>query len=112
MIQILFRHRVAEGTEAAFVACWEQLKKRLLSRPNGPVEAKVFRSVSDPCELVTVTRWESLEDWSNYWRGGVPEPEGERERNEVLVELKALKRHPKNTSRRPRRTTGARAKKR
>ena len=90
MIQILFRHRIADGTEATFVASWEQLKAKQLSRSRGPVEAAIFRNASDPSEIVTITRWKSLDDWTSYWSEGVPEPEGELQKNEILEEIKSL----------------------
>jgi hypothetical protein len=99
VIQIVFRHKVARGTEDAFVSSWEQLKTRLLSRPRGPLEAAIYRNVSDPSELITITRWESIDDWKHYWGGGVPEPEGEPQKNVILEELLSLSRPVTGTSR-------------
>jgi heme-degrading monooxygenase HmoA len=92
VIQVIFRHKVADGTEAAFVTSWEQLKRNMLSRPRGPVEAAILRNASDPTEIVTITLWESVDDWKNYWSEGVPEPEGEPQKNEILEEIKSLSR--------------------
>jgi len=90
VIQIVFRHKIAAGTEAAFVAAWESCKARMLGRVHGFLEASLFRNESDATEVVSMTRWASLDDWKNYWGKGIPDPEGELPRNEVLVELRTL----------------------
>jgi antibiotic biosynthesis monooxygenase (ABM) superfamily enzyme len=90
VIQIVYRHEVAPGTEAAFVEAWERCKERMLGRAKGFKEASIFRNATDPTRFVCISRWESLEDWQRYWGEGVPDPEGELPKNEILVEVKTL----------------------
>jgi len=99
VIRILYRHEVAPGTEAAFVEAWERCKSKMLGRAHGALEASLFRSEGTTGEFVSMTRWESLEDFERYWGEGIPDPEGERPRNQVLVEVKKLTRPEKKPSR-------------
>jgi len=92
VIQIIFRHEVEPGTEVAFIAAWENAKSKMLDRVVGFVEASIFQNANDATEFVCITRWTSVEDWKNYWGQGVPDPEGDLPRNEVLVEVRTLSR--------------------
>jgi heme-degrading monooxygenase HmoA len=93
VILIVYRHKVAPGTEAAFVDAWERCKTRTLAKPNGLLDASIFRNEGDATEFVCLSRWESIEAWKKYWGDGVPDPEGELPKNEILVELKTLARN-------------------
>ena len=89
-VQIVFRHRPEPGTEKAFVVAWERCKAEMLGRARGALAASLYQNAADPLEFVTVTRWRSIKDWQRYWGDGIPDPEGELRKNEILVEVRAL----------------------
>jgi hypothetical protein len=90
MIQVAFRPKIEPGTEAAFVAAWEQCKTRMLGRVAGLVEASIFRRAEDPTRFVCASLWNSIEDWEEYWGNGIPDPEGEFLNNEILIPVRTL----------------------
>jgi heme-degrading monooxygenase HmoA len=91
MTHVIYRHRVPPGSEAAFVAAWERCKRKVCKRAKGARGARLLRSATDPGTFVTVTRWDSLEDWRTYWtEGRVPDPEGDPGANEVFVEVLSI----------------------
>jgi len=97
VILIVFRHDVAPGTEAGFIEAWERCKAKMLGRVPGFLEASIFRNEAVATQFVSISRWESIEDWKAYWGEGVPDPEGELPKNEILVEVKTLQRPTKKT---------------
>jgi len=97
VIQIVYRHKVAPGTEAAFVEAWERCKSKMLGRVRGLLGASIFRNATDPSHVVCISRWSSIEDWESYWGKGVPDPEGELPKNEILIELRKLGRPARKT---------------
>jgi heme-degrading monooxygenase HmoA len=90
VIHVIYRHKVAPGTEPAFPPAWEQCKVKMLEHARGLEGATLFRSAQDPSEFVWVTRWTSIEDWKAYWGEGVPDPEGDLLKNDILVEITTL----------------------
>jgi len=106
-MQVIYRHKIGPGTEAAFIAAWENTKSRMLGRVAGFIEASIFQNANDTSEFVCISRWTSVEDWKNYWGEGVPDPEGELPRNEILVEVKTLTRPTSKTARRSPRKSSA-----
>jgi heme-degrading monooxygenase HmoA len=90
VIHVVFRHRPGANSEAAFPAAWELLKAKMVAQTRGLESATLFRNAQDPSEFVWVTCWTSLEDWKAFWSEGVPDPEGDPARNDILVELKTL----------------------
>ena len=105
MIVVVFRHKVAKGTEGAFVEAWERCKTKMLAKANGLLEASIYKSESDATEFVCMSRWASIDAWKSYWGDGVPDPEGELPKNEILVELKTLTSSRKSKSSRARRVS-------
>jgi heme-degrading monooxygenase HmoA len=96
VILVIFRHPIEPGSEAALVRSWEQCKTKMLGQVKGLLEASIYRNEA-ASELVCVSRWATAEDWKAYWSDGVPEPEGELPKNELLVEIKTLARPAKST---------------
>jgi heme-degrading monooxygenase HmoA len=105
VILVVFRHPIEPGTEDALVRSWQQCKTKMLGQVKGLLEASIYRNEAAN-ELVCVSRWASIDDWKSYWSDGVPEPEGELPKNEILVEIKTLARparSPKKKSPAPKR---------
>lgn len=90
MIRVVYRLRVPEGAEAAFPRAWRHALQAIRLRAPEVAGAELLRSHADPREFVLVTRWTSVEAWRAFWAAGPAEPQGDPERNELLVEVDSI----------------------
>ena len=89
---VIVRRRLAAGqSEAAFIDAWRRSTRAICSHAPGALEGELCRSLTDPTEYVSIMRWESREDWSAFWERGLPDPEGDPVRNELMVHVAALR---------------------
>lgn len=93
MIRVIVRKRLAPGqSESTFINAWLRCNDAICGRARGALGGMLLRDRADPNKLVAIMRWNSLEDWLAYWGGGIPDPEGDADENEILIELAELDR--------------------
>jgi heme-degrading monooxygenase HmoA len=87
MIRVIYRFTVDGLCEEAFVRSWRQCTDAICGTAKGAKGGLLLRSERNPREYVLVTRWESVEAWREFWSKGPPEPAGDPELNEILIEV-------------------------
>ncbi len=66
MIQVIYRWQVPEENQAAFLAAWEQTTKSIRQSTAGARGSFCIVSVDTPTEILTVAKWDKLEQWQAF----------------------------------------------
>jgi heme-degrading monooxygenase HmoA len=66
MINVGFNYVVAEGKESEFLKKFSEVLQLLKSTNSGMVDAKLYRSMDNPCEFLIFTEWESLDAFRKF----------------------------------------------
>ncbi|MEM9029956.1 MAG: antibiotic biosynthesis monooxygenase [Pseudomonadota bacterium] len=66
MIQIIYRWRVSEENRTAFLDAWRRTTQSIRETTEGARGSFCIVSVDDPTEVLTVARWDNLEQWQVF----------------------------------------------
>lgn len=72
MIRVLYRFRVTEGEEEAFVRAWTEATQIFQKEVKGARGSQLFRSRDTYGEFMTLARWDSWEDWHAFRQSPSP----------------------------------------
>lgn len=71
MIQVIYRWEVPIARQAEFVSAWERTTVRIRESVPGARGSLLLVSVDDPTEILTVARWDKLEQWQAFVEGAM-----------------------------------------
>lgn len=66
MIQIIYQWEVPVEKQAAFLAAWEKTTVTIRETTVGARGSFCVVSVNKPTEILTVAKWEELEQWHDF----------------------------------------------
>lgn len=66
MHQIIYRWEVEQDNQAAFLAAWEKTTKSIRETTEGARGSICIVSVDRPTEILTIARWDKLEQWREF----------------------------------------------
>ena len=69
MIQIIYVWEVPVDKQAAFLAAWEETTGTIRETTAGARGSFCIVSVDTPTEILTVAKWEELEQWHDFIKG-------------------------------------------
>ena len=69
MIQIIYLWEVPVERQAAFLAAWEKTTLTIRETTVGARGSFCVVSVDTPTEILTVAKWEELEQWHDFIKG-------------------------------------------
>lgn len=69
MIQVVYRWDVPVDQQTAFLAAWERTTVRIRETTVGARGSLCIVSVDRPTEIVTVAKWDELEQWQEFVNG-------------------------------------------
>ena len=69
MIQIIYQWDVPVAKQAAFLAAWEKTTLTIRETTVGARGSFCVVSVDTPTEILTVAKWEELEQWQDFIKG-------------------------------------------
>lgn len=69
MIQVIYRWEVPIERQAAFLAAWEKTTLAIRETTVGARGSFCVVSVDTPTEILTVAKWDELEQWHSFIRG-------------------------------------------
>ena len=72
MIRVVYEWQVEAAGIAAFREAWQQVTARIHETVPGARGSLLIQQVDDPGRILTVARWDSLEDWQAFWQAENP----------------------------------------
>ena len=66
MIQVVYCWEVPVASQAAFLAAWEETTVRIRESTEGARGSFCVVGVEDPTEILTIARWDTLEQWQAF----------------------------------------------
>ena len=73
MIRILYEWSVDPANIAAFRTAWQQTTRQIHADVKGARGSFMLQDANSPGRILTVARWDSIEDWQAFWKQDDPE---------------------------------------
>ncbi|MCL6265347.1 antibiotic biosynthesis monooxygenase family protein [Flagellimonas myxillae] len=93
MVRIIYSWNVAPENLELFIATWKRTTNRIHEEVKGAKGSFMLQNNSNPGEIKTIAKWDSLEDWKKFWQDSKPgqmqsmHDLGERVSVEVFTEV-------------------------
>jgi len=85
VIRVVYRWKVREEDFANFQEVWSRTTNHIHETVAGALGSFMLRSPEDPTEILTVAKWDSVENWKAFWVADNPsEMKGMREIGERI----------------------------
>ena len=72
MIRIIYSWKVELDQLESFIETWKRTTNKIHEEVHGARGSFMLQSDSNPREIKTISRWDSLEDWKNFWEDSNP----------------------------------------
>ena len=66
MIQVIYHWQVPAENRDAFVAAWAATTQKIRATTKGARGSFCIVGVDDPTEIITVARWDELDQWREF----------------------------------------------
>lgn len=66
MIQVIYRWRVPTENREAFIAAWAATTQKILATTSGALGSFCIAGVDDPTEIITIARWDEIDQWREF----------------------------------------------
>jgi heme-degrading monooxygenase HmoA len=66
VIQIVYRWKVPEENREAFLAAWSSTTQGIRETTEGARGSLCIVSVEDPTEILTIAKWDRIEQWLEF----------------------------------------------
>jgi heme-degrading monooxygenase HmoA len=73
MIRIIYSWSVAPENIDLFIETWKKTTNAIHEEVKGALGSFMLQEADNPGEIKTIARWESLQDWQNFWRDSKPQ---------------------------------------
>lgn len=85
MIRVVYRWKVKQENFASFKEMWTRTTNHIHETVPGALGSFMLRSHENKTEVLTVAKWDSVENWKAFWGAENPsEMEGMREIGERI----------------------------
>ena len=72
MIRIIYSWKVELDQLESFIETWKRTTNKIHEEVRGARGSFMLQSDSNPSEIKTIARWDSLEEWKNFWEDSNP----------------------------------------
>jgi heme-degrading monooxygenase HmoA len=72
MIRVIYEWRVKAGDVPAFREAWKQTTTKIHRSVKGARGSFLLQEVGNSGKILTIARWDSLEDWQAFWNSENP----------------------------------------
>ena len=76
MVRIIYSWKVSPGNLDLFIETWKKTTNKIHEEAKGARGSFMLQNDNDPSEIKTIARWDSLDDWKNFWHEGKPDQMG------------------------------------
>ena len=66
MIQVIYRWQVPAENRDAFIAAWAATTREIRATTKGARGSFCVVGVDDPTEIITIARWDELDQWRKF----------------------------------------------
>ena len=66
MIQVIYRWQVPTENRNAFIAAWSATTREIGTTTKGARGSFCIVGVDDPTEIITIARWDELDQWREF----------------------------------------------
>lgn len=73
MVRVIYRWSVDQASLPAFLDAWRVTTRRIHSTVEGARGSFLLQEPGDPGEILTIARWDTVEDWRAFWKAEDPE---------------------------------------
>ena len=73
MIRIIYEWYVREENIPAFQRAWRETTCRIHDSVKGARGSFMLQEDGNPSKILTIARWDSLDDWKAFWKAENPE---------------------------------------
>ena len=93
MIRIIYTWNVQSKNLETFIEIWKKTTNSIHKSVKGARGSFMLQNHNDLSEIKTIARWDSLEDWKNFWQDSKPQQMsamhelGERVSVEIYTEV-------------------------
>jgi len=68
MIQVIYRWQVPAENRDAFIAAWAATTRKIRATTSGARGSFCITGVEDPTEIITIARWNQLDQWREFFK--------------------------------------------
>lgn len=72
MIRIIYSWKVTPENLDRFMDTWKLTTNKIHEEVHGARGSFMLKSAEDPTSVKTIARWDTLEDWQQFWKGSNP----------------------------------------
>jgi len=72
VIRVVYEWRVTPENIPAFRQAWRQATTKIHESVPGARGSFLIQDVNEPGHILTVARWQSLQDWQTFWKAENP----------------------------------------
>jgi heme-degrading monooxygenase HmoA len=80
VIQIIYRWQVPAENKDTFIAAWAAITQEIRATTKGARGSFCIVGVDDPTEIVTIARWDQLDQWREFVKSSKSEAMAEMHR--------------------------------
>jgi len=66
MIQVIYRWQVSAENRDAFIAAWAATTRQIRATTSGARGSFCIAGVDHPTEIITIARWDQLDQWREF----------------------------------------------
>ncbi|MCP5158940.1 MAG: antibiotic biosynthesis monooxygenase [Gammaproteobacteria bacterium] len=72
MVRVIYEWQVKAADISAFHDAWKQTTTMIHESVKGARGSFLVQEVDNPGKILTIARWDSLEDWRAFWKSENP----------------------------------------
>ena len=72
MIRIIYSWKVAPENLDAFIKAWKRTTNNIHEDVKGAQGSFMLQGEADDSQIKTIAKWDSLEDWQQFWNDSKP----------------------------------------
>ena len=72
MIRIIYSWKVPTENLEVFIETWKKTTNKIHEEVKGARGSFMLQNEADAGQIKTIARWDTLEDWKNWWKDSKP----------------------------------------
>ena len=72
MVRIIYSWHVAPENLNLFIKTWKETTNQIHKEVTGARGSFMLQNEGNGCDIKTIARWDTLDDWKNFWQDSKP----------------------------------------